>query len=294
MAERVGFVGLGVMGRPMALHLLRAGHPLAVYARRPEAMAPLVAAGAKACASPAEVARAADILFTMVTGTADSEAVVLGPDGYAAGAARGAVVVDMATISPIATKAMAAKLAAKGVDLVDAPVSGGPAGAEGATLSIMAGGSDAAFARVLPLFGRLGKTIVHMGPSGAGQATKACNQLLLTVTMQGVAEALNLARGLGIDPAKVREVVLGGAARSWAMDVFGGKVVARDFSPGIESRLYHKDLGIVLELARELGVPVPAGAVTLQAISALVAGGGGKEDFSALVKVLERMGGKAA
>jgi 2-hydroxy-3-oxopropionate reductase len=294
VAERVGFVGLGVMGRPMALHLLRAGHPLAVYARRPEATAPLVAAGATASESPAEVARAADILFTMVTGTADSEAVVLGPDGYAAGAARGAVVVDMATISPIATKAMAAKLSAQGIDLVDAPVSGGPAGAEAATLSIMAGGTDAAFARVRPLFGLLGKTIVHMGPCGAGQATKACNQLLLTVTMQGVAEALNLARGLGIDPAKVREVVLGGAARSWAMDVFGGKVVARDFAPGIEGRLYHKDLGIVLELARELGVPVPAAAVTLQTISALVAGGGGKEDFSALVKVLERMGGSAA
>lgn len=286
---RIGFVGLGAMGRPMALHLLERGHELAVYARRPEAAAPLLAAGARACASPAEAAREAEFFVTMVTGPEDFEEVVLGSEGAIRGAPRGCVVVDMETIPPATVRRVGRALAEKGIELLDAPVSGGPAGAEQATLSIMVGGSRAAFERARPLFECLGRTIVYMGESGAGQATKACNQLALLVAAEGVAESLALAQRCGLDPARVREVMLGGIAASRVLELFGARMIRREFGNGIEARLYHKDLRIVLELAHEAGQPAPAAAVVMQHLNAMVGAGAARADLSALITVLERM-----
>jgi 3-hydroxyisobutyrate dehydrogenase-like beta-hydroxyacid dehydrogenase len=279
------------MGCPMALNLIKAGYPMAVYARRQESLAPLIAAGARAFTTPATLAVECDVIFTVVTASADSEDVALGAQGIIEGARAGSALVDMATISPLATRGIAQALAARGIDHIDAPVSGGPMGAQGATLSIMAGGKPQVFESVRPLFECLGKTIMHMGDHGAGQATKACNQLVLTVTLQAVAEALLLAQRCGVDPAKVREVLLGGIAASRVLELFGKRMVERDFENGIDARLYHKDLHIALDLAHGLGIPAPAAAVTLQQINALIGSGGGKSDFSRMIEVLERAAG---
>ena len=289
---KLGFIGLGAMGRPMALNLIKAGYAMTVYARRAQAMAPLVEAGALTAASPAEVARVSDVVFSLVTASADSEEVALGATGIAAGARAGAVVVDMATISPLVTRRIAQALAAHGIEHIDAPVSGGPAGAQAATLSIMAGGKPEVFERVTPLFACLGKTILHMGGHGAGQVTKACNQLALTITAQAAAEALSLARSCGLDPARVHEALMGGVAASRVLELFGKRMVSRDFGTGIDTRLYHKDLGIVLELAQEAGLPLPAGTVVKQQINALMGAGEGGADFSVLIRALERSMGK--
>lgn len=278
------------MGRPMALNLMKHGHEMGVYARRAESAAPLVDAGARRYASPAELAAASEILFTMVTTSSDVEHVVLGEAGVIDSARAGLTLVDMETISPAVARSVAARLAEKGVDMLDAPVSGGPAGAQQATLSIMAGGRREVFERVKPLFDCLGKTIVHMGDHGAGQTTKACNQLALLITAQGAAEALTLARASGLDPAKVREILLGGVAASRVLDLFGKRMVERDFAAGIETRLYHKDLDIALDLAHGLGQGLPAGAVVMQHINALMGRGEGGNDLSALVKVIESLG----
>ncbi len=287
---KLGFIGLGVMGRPMALHLMKRGHKMGVYARRAESAVPLVAAGARRYPSPAEVAANAEVVFTMVTTSSDVEQVVLGEGGVIHGARSGAVLVDMETISPAVTRRVAAALAAKGIDMIDAPVSGGPAGANEATLSIMAGGKPHVFERVKPFLEALGRTIVHMGDHGAGQTTKACNQLALLVTAQGAAEALTLARQSGLDPAKVRNVMLGGIAASRVLELFGKRMVEREFTAGIETRLYHKDLDIVLELAHGMGQALPAAAVVMQHINALVGRGGGGRDLSALIQVIESLG----
>jgi len=289
---KLGFIGLGAMGRPMALNLMKAGYAMTVYARRAQALEPLVAAGARTAANPADVARAADVVFSLVTASADSEAVALGTEGLIEGARDGSVVIDMATISPLATRRIAQALAARGIEHIDAPVSGGPAGAQGATLSIMAGGKPQVFEQVKPLFACLGKTILHMGDHGAGQITKACNQLALTVTAQAVAEALSLARSCGLDPARVHEALMGGVAASRVLELFGKRMVSRDFGSGIDARLYHKDLGIVLELAQEAGLPLPAGAVVKQQINALMGAGEGTADFSVLIRALERAAGQ--
>jgi 2-hydroxy-3-oxopropionate reductase len=288
---KLGFIGLGVMGRPMALNLMKHGHQMGVYARRPQSAAPLIAAGAVGYKTPAELAAACDVVFTVVTTSSDFEQVALGENGIIHGARAGSVVVDMETISPIVARNVAQAFAAKGIDMLDAPVSGGPMGAGQATLSIMAGGKEPVFERVKPLFECLGKTILHMGDHGAGQATKACNQLVLTVTLQGVAEALVLAQRCGVDAAKVREVMLGGIAASRVLELFGKRMVERDFENGIDARLYHKDLNIVLDLAHGLGIPAPAAAATLQQINALIGSGGGKSDFSRMIEVLERAAG---
>ena len=278
------------MGRPMALNLLRHGHEMAVYSRTRESAAPLIAAGARRYETAAEMAAGADVIFTMVTSSSDVEAVVFGPHGIASGARAGSVLVDMETISPAVARSVSTRLAAQGIAMLDAPVSGGPAGAEHATLSIMVGGEARVFERVKPLFECLGKTIVHMGANGAGQITKACNQLALLVTAQGVAEALTLARRGGVDPARVREVMLGGVASSRVLDLFGKRMVEREFSAGIETRLYHKDLHIVLALAHELGQGVPAAALVMQHINALVGRGESRNDLSALLRIIEGMG----
>lgn len=286
---KLGFIGLGVMGRPMALNLMKHGHRMGVYARRPQSLEPLVAAGAASYRTPAELAAASEVVFTVVTNSSDVEQVVLGEHGLIHGARSGSVLVDMETISPTVARHIAQTLAAKGIDMLDAPVSGGPMGAEQATLSIMVGGKQSVFERVKPLFQCLGKTIVHMGDHGAGQITKACNQLALLVTAQGTAEALQLAARCGVDPARVREVMLGGIAASRVLELFGKRMVERDFAAGIEARLYHKDLHIVLGLAHELGIAVPAAALAMQSINALIGRGEGANDLSALIKVVEGM-----
>jgi 2-hydroxy-3-oxopropionate reductase len=274
----------------MALNLLKNGHQMSIYARRPESAAPLVAAGAQRCDSPAAVAANADVIFTMVTASSDLEKIALGENGIIHRARAGAVLVDMETIDPAVARSVAAQLAQKDVEMLDAPVSGGPAGAEHATLSIMVGGKAEIFSRVRPLFECLGKTIVHMGNHGAGQTTKACNQLALLVAAQGAAEALTLARRSGIDPAKAREVLLSGVAASRVLELFGKRMVERDFAAGIEARLYHKDLDIVLGLAHELGQALPAGALVMQHINALIGRRQGGSDLSALITVIEGLG----
>lgn len=285
---KVGFIGLGVMGRPMALHLLEAGHELSVYARRAEAAQPLVDAGAKACASPAGVAAASEVVFTMVTAGADVEQVALGEDGIVHGAKPGTVLVDMGTIPPGTARRVAAKLAAKGIETIDAPVSGGEAGARNATLAIMAGGKAEVLERVRPLLERLGKTIVHIGPSGAGQVAKACNQMIMVACIEAVAEALLLARQSGADPEKVRQALAGGSAGSRVLDVFGARMTAHDFKAGVEARLHHKDFGILMNEAATLGAPLPIAVQVWQQLNALMAQGWGREDTSALLRVLER------
>jgi len=286
---KLGFIGLGVMGRPMALNLMKHGHQMGVYARRPQSAAPLIAAGAAGYKTPAELAAACDVVFTVVTTSSDFEQVTLGEKGIIHGARAGSVVVDMETISPIVARNVARTLAEKGIDMLDAPVSGGPMGAEQATLSIMAGGKEAVFKRVKPLFECLGKTILHMGDHGAGQITKACNQLLLVVTAQASAEALSLAARCGVDPVKVREVMLGGIAASRVLELFGKRMVERDFTAGIEARLYHKDLHIALDLVHELGLAAPAAALAMQSVNAVMGRGEGRSDLSALIKVVEGM-----
>jgi 2-hydroxy-3-oxopropionate reductase len=285
---KVGFIGLGVMGRPMALHLLKAGHALAVYARRAEAAQPLVDAGAKACATPAEVAAASEVVFTMVTTGEDVEAVALGEAGIIHGAKPGTVLVDMGTIPPGTARRIAAKLAARGIETIDAPVSGGEVGAQNATLAIMAGGKSEVLERVRPLLEKLGKTIVHIGPNGAGQVAKACNQMIMVSCIEAVAEAMLLAQTSGADPEKVRLALAGGSAGSRVLEVFGARMTARDFRAGVEARLHHKDFGILMNEAATLGALLPVAAQVWQQLNALMAQGWGREDTSSLLRVLER------
>lgn len=284
---KLGFIGLGVMGRPMALHLLKAGHELSVYARRAEAAQPLVDAGARRLATPAEVAAASEVVFTMVTTGADVEAVALGEDGVIHGAKAGTVLVDMGTIPPGTARRIAAKLAARGIETIDAPVSGGEVGAQNATLAIMAGGKAEVLERVRPLLEKLGKTIVHIGPNGAGQVAKACNQMIMVSCIEAMAEAMLLAEKSGADPEKVRQALAGGSAGSRVLEVFGARMTARDFRAGVEARLHHKDFGILLDEAVTLGAPLPIAAQVWQQLNALMALGWGREDTASLLRVLE-------
>ncbi|MFC5302415.1 NAD(P)-dependent oxidoreductase [Azospira restricta] len=287
---KLGFVGLGTMGRPMATRLLRAGHELAVWARRPEAAAPLVAAGATPCASAAEVARRSEIVFTIVTYGRDVEAVVFGDDGLAAGFAPDSILVDMSTIAPGLARDIASRLAAQGVHMLDAPVSGGGVGAAAGTLAIMAGGEAAVLERVRPLFAVLGKTLVHVGGNGAGQVAKACNQMVMVAAIEAAAEAMRLAAAAGVDPEKVRQALAGGSAGSRVLEVFGARMTQRDFAAGVEARLHHKDFGIVLQEAHAMGVPLPVTAAVGQQLNALMAQGWGGCDTASLLRVLERSG----
>lgn len=287
--ERIGFIGLGIMGRPMALNLARNGHPLTVWARRRETMGALAEAGAETAASPREVARQSDIVFVIVSDTPDVEQVIFGAEGIVHGAARGAVVVDMSTISPAAARDMAARLAAEGVEMLDAPVSGGEVGAVQGTLSIMAGGSAEVFDRVKPLLQCIGRNIVHIGPSGSGQVAKSCNQILAAVTIEGVAEALNFAIRSGADPRRVREALLGGFAYSKALEIHGQRMLDGDFKPGFRVRLFQKDLRIVLDNAHQLGLALPAAALVAQHFNAQAGAGEGDLDGNSLFRVIERI-----
>ena len=292
MTERVGFIGLGIMGRPMALSLLRSGVALSVHARRRESMTPLVEAGATVCATPAELAACCDLVITMVSDTPDVEQVILGYDGIIEGIASGSVVVDMTTISPAATRIIARVLAERGVAMLDAPVSGGEAGAVAGTLSIMVGGERSAFERCLPLFEAMGGAIVHVGGSGAGQVCKSCNQVVVGATIAGVAEAILLARASGVDPAKVREALLGGFAGSRILEVHGQRMIDGAFEPGFKARLHQKDMRIVAETAHELGLALPTAALVAQYLNALVGSGRGEEDSAALYRVVAGMSGR--
>lgn len=287
----LGFVGLGVMGRAMALNLLRAGHALACWARREASLAPIVDAGAVPVASVADVARRSDVTFTVLPEAHDVEEVVLGPRGILEGAAPGSVVVDMSTIAPLATRRIAARLATKGVEMLDAPVSRGEAAAVQGALAITVGGRPEVLERVRPLLECLGSSVVHVGGHGAGQVAKACHQMVGAVTLEAVAEAMTLARRNGADPARVREALLGGFAWSRVLEDQGARMLRHDFAPGFEARLHARDLGIVLETARALGLALPQSALVAQHLNALVGSGDGGCDTAALVKVLERMAG---
>jgi 2-hydroxy-3-oxopropionate reductase len=288
---RVGFIGLGAMGRPMALNLLRAGHELAVWARRPESLAAPVEAGAFACASAREVGARAEVVFTMVTSSEDVRALALGPDGLIEAARTHAahfrILVDSSTIAPAAAREIAAELGVAGIDMLDAPVSGGAQGAIAATLAIMVGGRAAALEHVRPLLEVLGKTIVHVGPSGAGQVAKACNQMVMVAAIEACAEAMLLARASGVDPAKVRLALQGGSAASRVLDLFGARMVERRFEAGVEARLHHKDFGLLTDEAVRLGVPLPVAGQVAQQLNALVGRGWGRADTASLLRVLE-------
>lgn len=285
---KIGFIGLGVMGEPMARHLRAAGHDLAVWARRPESAAALVAEGVPLCATPAELAARSEVVITIVTASADVEALAFGPDGLAEGFAPGAIHVDMSTIAPATARSLAARYAERGIGWVDAPVSGGGQGARDATLAIMAGAEDDTLARVRPLFEVLGKRIVHIGPPGAGQVAKACNQMIMVSAIQACAEAFRLAAAHGVDEAAVLRALAGGSAGSRVLEVMGAKMVARDFAAGVEARLHHKDFAILMDEAARLGVPLPVAAQVWQQLDALMGAGWGRDDTASLLRVLER------
>jgi 2-hydroxy-3-oxopropionate reductase len=291
VSERIGFIGLGIMGKPMAGHLLKAGYAMTVWNRTASKAAELIKAGAREGASPKDVAAQSDITIIMVADTPDVRHVVLDQNGVLEGARRGGVVVDMSTISPAATREIAEALAARGVEMLDAPVSGGEKGAIEAALSIMVGGTPEAFERVLPVFQKMGKNIIHIGGAGAGQVTKACNQLVLSLTILGVAEAIHLARKAGVDPAKVRSALLGGFAQSRVLELHGQRMLDENYTPGFRTRLYHKDMGIVTETGRALGMPLLGGSLAAQLYQIAMNEGLADMDYSVLAKVVGELGG---
>ena len=285
---KIGFVGLGIMGAPMAGHLAQAGHPLFVFTRGkvPEAIAD---SRATQCTSARGVAERADIVFIMVPDTPDVEAVLFGEAGIAAGLSKTKVVVDMSSISPIATKVFAQRINALGCDYLDAPVSGGEVGAKNATLSIMVGGPEATFEKIKPLFELMGKNITLVGGNGDGQTAKVANQIIVALTIEAVAEALLFAAKAGADPARVRQALMGGFASSKILEVHGDRMVKRAFDPGFRIELHQKDLNLALSSARALGVALPNTATAQELFNSCVAHGGKAWDHSAMVKALEKL-----
>lgn len=291
---QLGFIGLGNMGSELARHLLAAGHTLVSYARGERSRAHAQHLGLRLCASPAEVARASKVVFTMVTAGNDVEAVALGTEGLVHGASPGMIHVDMSTISPVIARDVARRLGERGIAMLDAPVSGGVAAAKTASLTFFVGGEQAVFDQAQPLLSCLGKAIFHMGPTGTGQVTKLANQISLLACLQGAAEALLFAREQGADMAKAREAVLTGYGASRMLDVLGKKMVERDFAAGIVAALHHKDIGVALELAHEAGLPLPITAQVKQQLNALMGSGHGEQDTSSLLLVLEQMMGRTS
>lgn len=283
---RIGFIGLGVMGRPMALNLLRAGYPLTVHSRSRPPVDELVAAGATSADSPSMVASMADVVIAMLPDTPDVEAVILGPGGVIEAARSGLMVIDMSTINPIGARGIGAALAKRGIAFLDAPVSGGQQGAEGATLSIMVGGSPPDFERALPILEALGRTILLVGQIGAGQVAKACNQLIVAATIEAVAEALTLAERAGVAPGTVRAALLGGFAQSRVLEVHGERMLEGNFQPGFRARLHLKDARIVEALATAVGVELPGFAPVAHRLQQLVDDELGELDHSALFKLV--------
>ena len=291
MSERIGFIGLGIMGRGMTLNLLKAGFAVTVWNRTASRMEPMVAAGATAGSSPADVAANSDIIITCVSDTPDVEAVILGENGVIHGAQPGSLVVDMSTISPQATREISGRLAEKGVAMLDAPISGGSEGAAKGTLSIMIGGAAADVARAMPAFEAMGKTITHVGPTAAGQTVKLVNQILVVVNMLAVGEALLFAQAGGLDLHKTLDAVKAGAAGSWMLSNRGPQVVERDWRPGFTIDLQQKDLRLVLEAADQMGIPVLGTSTVFNLYRTLQRQGLGEEGNHALVKALEHLAG---
>ncbi len=291
MSNTIGFIGLGIMGRPMAHNLLKAGFSLVVQMRHQEVTNEFLAAGARAIAQPRDIAACCDVVITMLPGPAQVEEVLLNPGGIVEGAHTGLVVIDMSTIAPVVASTLAARLAEKDIIMLDAPVSGGDAGAIAATLSIMVGGDEATFRRSMPIFQALGKTIVHVGGSGAGQVVKACNQIVVALVIEAVSEALVLGSKAGVDPANILQVLGGGLAANRVMELRGASMLAHDFTPGGRVRFHHKDLGFALETARRYGVSLPVTALVDQMFATLEVNGRGDLDHSALLTYLEDLAG---
>jgi 2-hydroxy-3-oxopropionate reductase len=287
----VGLIGLGIMGRPMGRNLLKAGYSLTVHNRSRGPVDELVAEGATAARSPREVAAQVDVVITMLPDSPDVEAVMRGENGVLAGVRQGTIVIDMSTISPLVAKALAEEATAKGVQMLDAPVSGGDRGAIAGTLSIMVGGDADTFAECQPVFAAMGKTIVHVGPSGAGQTVKACNQIVVALAYEAISEALVLGAKAGVDPQKIIEVLNGGLAATRVMELRGPSMIEHNFAPGFRLRLHHKDLGIALETAKAYGVPLPSTALVDQIVASLRAKGREDLDHSAILTYVEDLTG---
>lgn len=287
--KRAGFVGLGIMGAPMAQNLLKAGFEVTVWNRTAARVEPLVAAGARPAASPAEVAAASDVTVSCVTNSADVEQVALGPGGVIEGAPRGSVYIDCSTIAPGTARSVASQLATKGIEMLDAPISGGDVGAKAGTLAIMVGGEAATFERCLPVLQAMGKTIVHVGPAGAGQVVKLCNQVAGGLNLLAMAEAITLSRRAGVDPAKMLEVVSAGAAGSWMLSNLGPRAVNGDFAPGFMVDLMQKDLRLVLDAANETHTPLPGSALVSQLFQSIQAEGRGRDGTQSLVDAIAKL-----
>ncbi len=287
MPDRIGFIGLGIMGKPMAHNLLKAGFPVIVHNRHQEVTDEFVAAGASAGARPRDIAASCDVLISMLPDSPQVEEVLVGPDGIVEGARAGLIVIDMSTISPIVTRTLADRLAAHGLAMLDAPVSGGDKGAIAGTLSIMVGGEEDIFKRCMPVLQALGKTIVHVGGNGAGQVVKACNQIVVALIIEAVSEALVLGSKAGVDPAKILQVLNGGLAANRVIELRGANMLAHDFAPGGRIKTHHKDLGIILELGRMYGVSLPVTALVDQMFASLETKGRGDLDHTALLTYLE-------
>lgn len=287
MAERIGFIGLGIMGRPMARNLLKAGYSVTVHNRSSGAVDELAREGARPAGSPREVAKASDVVILMLPDAPDVFSVMGGDRGVLAGARSGMLVIDMSTISPVVAQELAAEVRARGVAMLDAPVSGGDVGAIQGTLSIMVGGAADDFERAKPIFEKLGKTIVHVGESGAGQVVKACNQIVVALTIEAVSEALTLGSRAGVDPAVIIQVLSGGLAGNKVMEVRGPNFLQHNFQPGFKIRLHSKDLGIALATGHEYGVALPVTALVDQMLTTLKAKGRGELDHSAILTHIE-------
>jgi 2-hydroxy-3-oxopropionate reductase len=287
----VGLIGLGIMGRPMARNLMKAGYSLTVHNRSRGPVDEIAAEGATPAGSPREVAAVSDVTITMLPDSPDVEAVMRGPDGVFAGARAGSIVIDMSTISPLVAKSLAEEAAGRGIRMLDAPVSGGDKGAIAGTLSIMVGGAADLFEECRPVFAAMGKTIVHVGPAGAGQTVKCCNQIVVALAYQAISEALVLGARAGVEPAKIIEVLNGGLAATRVMELRGPTMIEHNFTPGFRLRLHHKDLGIALETAKAYGVPLPATAQIDQVVAALRAAGREDLDHSAILTHVEDLAG---
>jgi len=287
----VGYIGLGLMGKSIARNILKAGFPLVVHNRSRAAVDELAAVGAQVASSPAEVAGQVDVVFTNLPDTPDVEKVVLGADGILSAAHVGLIFVDNSTIKPAAARAIAAQLAAHGVLALDAPVSGGDIGARNATLAIMVGGDAAALEKAMPVFLAMGKTVTHVGATGAGQVAKAANQIMVAAQMVAMGELLLFSQKAGVDPQKVIEAIRGGAAQCWTLDVKPARLFAGNRAPGFKARMQAKDLNIVLESAREYGMPLPATAENAQLFNAMLQMDMGELDNSAVIGVLEALAG---
>ncbi|THU39198.1 2-hydroxy-3-oxopropionate reductase [Niastella caeni] len=288
--EKIGFIGLGIMGKPMALHLVKAGYPVCVL-QKSKAAAELVEAGARVLATGKAIAQECDIIITMLPDSPEVLEVVTGQEGILEGVKAGSLFIDMSTIAPSAAKEVFQLLQSKSVEALDAPVSGGQVGATAASLSIMVGGTAAAFERALPLFKAMGKNIVHIGEAGAGQMTKACNQMIVGMTINAVAEAFALAKKAGVDLEKMREVLLGGFAQSRILDLHGKRIIEENFTPGFKIKLHRKDMNIALQAGKDFSVPLYGTAQVSAHMDALIAQGKGEWDHSAIAWLIQQLSG---